>query len=158
MSTQIINETFSLQLPDTFEPIPAEELRRLSEGGGDPVGWGARDRENHVMVLAMWKQYPALLARLADPKALAKKNEQLTRRLYEGHGYRLLGFFSGPAAGGQGEGYRFAYTAENNPHVRGTLLVKHGRTVYSFLIAGREENMNADQETFRRITESLKAV
>ena len=94
MSRQTVNDTFILQIPDHYEPMSAEDLRELSRNGGDPYQWGVRDRENHVMIVASWKEYPALLARLADLKSIARKNEQLTGGVYEGHDYRLLGFCS----------------------------------------------------------------
>ena len=29
---------------------------------GEPFGWGVRDRENHVTMVAFWKKAPALLS------------------------------------------------------------------------------------------------
>ena len=46
------------------------------------------------MILVLWKQYPALLVRIAGLKTIVSRNEQLTRKVYEGHDYRLLGFSS----------------------------------------------------------------
>ena len=158
MSTQTINETFSLQVPDTFERMDVETLRGLSRGSGDPFLWGMRDRENHVMILAMWKRYPALLSLLADPKTLVKKNEQLTRKLYEGHHYRLLGFLSMQAGEEKAEGYRFSYSAEGIDHVRTNFLIRDGKTVYAFICAGREENADMDLAVFSRVMESLEYV
>ena len=60
MNRQTVNDTFSLQIPDSFEPVSAEELHSLSRGS-DPYRWGVRDRENRRMILVLWKQYPALL-------------------------------------------------------------------------------------------------
>ena len=158
MSRQIINETYSLQIPDHFEPVAAEDLLRLTQGRGDPFQWGVKDRENHVMILAMWKQVPALLSWLADPKAMARKNEQLTRKMYEGHDYRFLEFLSIRAGDEKAEGYRFAYTAEGVTHVRTNFLIKDGKTIYALICAGREENAEADQVMFRKVMESLEYV
>ena len=158
MSRQIINETYSLQVPDTFEPMDGEDLRDLSRGSGDPFQWGMKDRENHVMVIAMWKRYPALLSLLADPKSLVKKNEQLTRKLYEGHGYRFLGFLSVRAGEERAEGYRFSYSAEGIAHTRTNFLIRDGKTIYAFIYAGREENADSDLAVFSRMMESLEYV
>ena len=81
MSRQTINDMFSVSLPESFELMSAEDLSELSRNGGDPYRWGARDRENHVMIVALWKQYPAILARMTDLKTIAKRNERLTRRV-----------------------------------------------------------------------------
>ena len=157
MSRQTINETFFLQVPDTFERMDGESLRGLSRGG-DPFQWGMKDRENHVMIIAMWKRYPALISLLADPKTLVKKNEQLTRKLYDGHGYRLLGFLSMQAGEEKAEGYRFSYSAEGIAHVRINFLIRDGKTVYAFFCAGREENADTDLTMFSRVMESLEYV
>ncbi len=156
MSRQNVNNTFSLQIPETFEPMSAEDLRQLSAGGGDPYQWGVRDREHHVMIVALWKQYPALLAWMSDVKAIAKKNEQLTRRVYEGHDYRLLGFKALQAGDRNAEGYCFSYRAEGVSQVVNSFLVKEGKTVYSFLCTGREENTAADQAMFSEMLKSLQ--
>ena len=156
MSRQIMNDTFSLQIPEHFEPMSAEELRQLSRAGGDPYQWGVRDRENHVMLVALWKQYPALLAWASNLKAIVKKNEQLTGGIYKGHDYRLLEFSSLQAGDETAEGYSFSYSVEGITQVANNYLIKDGKTVYSFLCVGREENRTADQATFREIMGSLQ--
>ena len=155
MSKQILNDTYSLQIPDSFEPMSGEALRELSRGGGDPYRWGARDRERHLMIVALWKRYPVLAAWAADLKSVAKKNEQMTSRVYAGHGYRLLERFSAQAGDEKAEGYRFSYRVEDVTQVMSCYLVKDGRTIYAFLCGGREENAEADLPVFRGIMESL---
>ena len=158
MSKQTINNTFSLTVPDSFEPVSSEELQELSSHGGDPYRWGVRDREKHILLIAMWKQYSPILAWLADLKARAKKNEQMTRKAYETHDYKLLGFESMRIGDIKAEGYRFSYSTEGVTQVMNSFLVKDGSTVYSFLCCGREENADADQETFRQILGSLQYI
>ena len=157
MSRQIINDTFSLEIPDRFELLSEEDLRSMYRNAGDPFRWGVRDRENHVIIVALWKQYPALLSWTLDLKAIAKKNEQLTARAHEGNGYRFLEFISMQAGEEKAEGYRFAYSNEEGvTQVSSNLLLKDGRTVYAVICVGREENSDADQAAFREIMESLE--
>ena len=156
MSRQIINETFSLQVPDGFEVLTEEALRGMNRNAGDPFRWGARDAENHVVLLALWKQYPAILARLLDLKAIARKNEQLTRRAHEGFGYRLLESFSMQAGTEQAEGYRFSYEREGIRQTCSNILIRDGKTVYSFMCVGREENTDADRTLINRMMETLE--
>ena len=73
MGRQTINETFTLQIPDGFEVLTEEELGKMYRNVGDPFGWGARDTENHVIITVLWKQYPALLSRMLDLKAIVKR-------------------------------------------------------------------------------------
>ena len=158
MSRQTVNGTFTLQVPDRFEVLTEEDLRGMSRNAGDPFRWGVRDPENHTVILALWKQYPALLSWALDLKAIVKKNEQLTGRAHAEHGYRLLEFFSMQAGEEKAEGYRFAYDREGITQVSSNLLVRDGRTVYAFICVGREENMDADRDTFRGIMETLEYV
>ena len=158
MGRQIIHDTFSLEIPENFESMSEADLRELSRKGGDPYRWGVRDRENHRMIVVLWKQYPALLSWLADLKSIAKKNEQLTGKAYAGSDYRLLEFISMQAGEEKAEGYRFSYTVEGISQVISCLLIKDGKTVYAFVCGGREENAAGDRELFRRILETLEYV
>ena len=156
MSRKTINETYSLQIPDTFESMRSDELQALSQGGGDPYQWGVRDRENHVMILALWKRHSAILAWMSDLKSIAKRNEQLTRKAYEGHGYRLLENNSLQAGNEKAEGYSFSYSVNGIAQVIQSFLIKDGKMVYAITCAGREENFAADQKMFRAVMESLQ--
>lgn len=156
MNRQTINNAFTLEIPDRFEVLTKEELRGMYRNVGDPFMWGVRDAKNHVVIVALWKQYPALLSWALDLKAIVKKNEQMTRKAHAGHGYRLLEFFSVQAGDEKAEGYRFAYDKDGITQVCSNFLIKRGRTIYAFPCVGREENMKEDQATFRQIMETLK--
>ena len=156
MKQQTINETFTLQIPDCFEILTEDDLGKMHRDAGDPFGWGVRDTENHVIITALWKQYPALLSWTLDLKAIVKKNEQLTGKAHAAHGYRFLEFFSMQAGDEKAEGYRFSYDKEGITQACSSCLIKEGRTIYAFICVGREENMDTDRETFRRIMETLE--
>ncbi|MBR3015817.1 MAG: hypothetical protein IKH57_01855 [Clostridia bacterium] len=155
MNKHTINNTFTLEIPDRFQTLTEDDLRGMYRAG-DPFKWGVRDTEKHVLIVALWKQYPVLLAWTLDLKAVVKKNEQLTGKAHAEHGYRLLDFFSVQAGDEKAEGYRFAYDKEGITQVSNSLLIKNGRTIYAFLCVGREENMEADKAAFLKIMETLK--
>lgn len=156
MSKQTINNVISLEIPDSFQLMSSEELRDMSKNGGDPYRWGVRDRENHVLITVMWKEYSVILAWLADLKAIAKKNEQMTGKAYGKHEYRLLGFDSLKAGETKADGYRFSYSVEGIQQIVTNYLIKNGKTVYAFMCVGREENMATDLAMFRSVMESLR--
>ena len=156
MERQTINETFTLQIPDCFEVLTEDDLRKMYRNVGDPFKWGVWDTENHVIITALWKQYPALLSWMLDLKAIVKKNEQLTGKAHAAHGYRFLEFFSMQAGDEKAEGYRFSYDKEGITQVCSNCLIKDGRTIYAFICVGREENADTDRETFRQIMETLE--
>ena len=156
MSKQTINDTFTLEIPDRFEVLSEEDLRGMYRNAGDPFQWGVRDTENHVIIVALWKKYPALLSWTLDLKAIVKKNEQLTGQAHAEHGYRFLEFFSLQAGDEKAEGYRFTYEKEGATQACSNFLIKDGRTIYAFICVGREENMDADRETINRIMATLE--
>ena len=55
MARQTINDTFTLQIPDSFEVLTEDDLRSMYRNVGDPFGWGVRDTENHLIITAIWK-------------------------------------------------------------------------------------------------------
>ncbi len=158
MKKQIINETFSLQIPDSFEILSETTLLEMYRKSPNPFLWGARDRENHVVLLALWKKSPLFLSWVTDLKTVVKKDEQLTRKAYEGYGYRLLEFFSLQAGKEKAEGYRFSYEKEGIPQISNNFLIRKGSTIYAFFGIGREENADADRDLIVRIMNSLESV
>ena len=156
MSKQTINDTFTLEIPDRFEVLSEEDLRGMYRNAGDPFQWGVRDTENHVIIVALWKKYPALLSWTLDLKAIVEKNEQLTGQAHAEHGYRFLEFFSMQAGDEKAEGYRFTYEKEGATQACSNFLIRDGRTIYAFICVGREENMDADRETIDRIMATLE--
>ena len=158
MRNEVIHQKYSLQVPDQYETLSEADLRQMYRSG-DPFRWGVRDRENHVIIIAMWKQYPALLSWALDLKAIAKKNEQLTRNLHGDRGYRLLEFFSMQAGGEPVEGYRFCARNESDvSQVSSCFLLKDGKTVYSFICTCREEQMDEALPVINQMMASLRKV
>ena len=156
MGRQRINDTFTLEIPDWFEVMSGEDLRGMYRNAGDPFKWGVRDTENHVIIVALWKKYPALLSWTLDLKAIVKKNEQLTGQAHAEHGYRFLEFFSMQAGDEKAEGYRFTYEKEGITQACSNFLIKDGRTIYAFICVGREENMETDREMINRVMSTLE--
>lgn len=156
MNRQTINGIFTLEIPDRFEVLMKEDLRGMYRNVGDPFKWGVRDAKNHVIILVLWKQYPALLSWALDLKAIVKKNERLTGKAHAEHGYRFLEFLSIQAGDEKAEGYRFAYDKDGITQICNNFLIRDGRTIYAFICVGREENMDADRSAFRQIMETLK--
>ena len=156
MSRQTINDTFFLQIPDHFEVLTEEDLRGMYMSVGDPFMWGVRDRENHKIIVAIWKQYPVFLSWMLDLKSIVKRNEQMTGKAHAGHGYRFLEFFSVQAGEEKAEGYRFSYDRDGITNVCSNFLIKDKRTIYAFMCVGREENMDADRDSFLQIMETLE--
>ena len=108
------------------------------------------------MITVSWERYPALLSALADLKAVARRNQQLTEKGYAGHGYRFRGFFSLKPEDVQLEGYRFSYRVDSVSQYAETVLLKHRKTVFSITCVGREENADMDSQMFRQVLGTLR--
>ena len=156
MGRETIDGIVEVEVPDGFNVMNAEELRQVYQSE-DPNRWGMRDKERHIIMTVMWKAYHGLAGLLLpDLKTVCKKNEQLSSKGYAGHGYRCDGFSSQSVDGQPAEGYRFSYQVGNAEHSAKTILVRHGKTIYSITFAGRAENQSADKELFAGITAGIR--
>ena len=123
-----INGELMLPCPDDFTSMTKEDLDRAYTSDG-PGRAGIRDAERHVMITVLWQRYNPILARLADMKTMARRNEQLTSKGYAGHDYRLDSFFSREVCGKTAEGYRFTYRVGDTAQEVETVLIKKGSVV-----------------------------
>ena len=85
MSKATVNGLMSIEIPEGFHTMSAEELRQAYRDD-NPDRWGMWDQERHVMVTVMWKEYSRLLMMLADLKAICRKNEQSAAKGYGNNG------------------------------------------------------------------------
>ena len=150
MSKATVNDVFSIEVPEGFHTMSAEELRQAYRDD-NPNRWGMWDQERHVMVTVMWKEYSRLLMMLADLKAICRKNEQMAGKGYADHGYECGGFFSVNVDGEKAEGYRFSYRVGDVEQCAETILFKLERTIYSITLGCRRENRETDRELFDSI-------
>ena len=56
MSKATVNDLMSIEVPEGFHTMSAEELRQAYRDD-NPDLWGMWDQERHVMVSVMWKEY-----------------------------------------------------------------------------------------------------
>ena len=150
MSKATVNGLMSIEIPEGFHTMSAEELRQAYRDD-NPDRWGMWDQERHVMVTVMWKEYSRLMMMLADVKGICRKNEQIAAKGYGNNGYECGGFFSVNVDGEKAEGYRFSYSVGDVEQSAETILFKLGKTIFSITCGGRKENREADREMFDRI-------
>ncbi len=150
MSKATVNDLMSIEVPEGFHTMSAEELRQAYQDDKQNR-WGMWDQDRHVMVTVMWKEYPRLLMMLSDVKGISRKNEQMAGRGYAASGYECGGFFSVDVDGEKAEGYRFSYRIGDVEQAAETILFKLEKTVFSITCGGRKENRDADRELFDRI-------
>ena len=151
MSKAVVNELISVEIPDGFYTMTPEELRQAYQNEKQNR-WGMWNKERHVMVTVMWKEYPWLMRLLlSDVKAICRKNEEMAGKGYAGHGYECGGFFSVNVDGKKAEGYRFSYLVGDVEQSAETILFWYEKNIFSVTIGGRKENREADRELFDRI-------
>ena len=59
MNRETVNEAMEVEVPNGFYVLSAEELR-LAYQSEDPNRWGMRDKERHIILTVMWKEYRGL--------------------------------------------------------------------------------------------------
>ena len=155
MKREIIHEALALDIPDEFQRMTAEETLAIYRDE-NPNRWGTWNRRDHVMLIAAWSEYSALTVWLSDLRTMAKRNQSLVRKGYEGHDYQLLEYFSARAGKVPMEGYRFTYSVQSVRQYVSTVLLKKGRTVYSLSCIGWDENRQENKALFRDILDSLQ--
>ena len=116
MITKGSHQTVSIEYPDSFHPMTDEELRQVYRCVS-PKPWGVWDKENHVMLLVLWKDYPLLLAKLTDLNTACKASARQNRKGYAGLDFLFEDFFSSTAAGKPAEGYTFTYSVSGVPSI-----------------------------------------
>ena len=154
MNSEKINGMLTLDIPEGFRRMSGDDLKQLFRSE-EADRWGIQNKECHTVLTVMWKQYPALLSWLADLKTMARKNERMAQKGYAGNEYSPGGFISLSAGGKEMEGYRFSYRVQGIAQSAETVLLKHKGYVYNITFIGRKEDQSANQETFRKILNSL---
>ena len=150
MSKYTVNEEISLEAADGFKVMTDEEISAVSSGDASKR-WGLWDKERHVMILADWKKYNGLLLGLTNISKIAARNEELNRKLYGNYGYKPEGTIKRAIDGQEAEGYRFSYTVEGTEQSASCLLVRYKKTVYRFIVNGRTENRERDEEILKHV-------
>lgn len=156
MTSEKINGAFTLEIPEGFEVMSSEDLRKLYQNE-NADRWGMWDRERHILITVAWQRVNALLSFLADIKSVAKRNEQLIAKGYANNDYKMEGFFSSSAGNIHMEGYRFSYTLQGIPQKSETLLMKLEKNIYSITCVRRAENAEECADVFPAVIASLKA-
>ena len=155
MITEGIHQALSIEYPDTFHPMTDEELRQVYRCGIQK-SWGVWDKENHVMLLVLWKDYPLLLAKMADLKAAAKASARQNRKSYASLDFLFEDFFSSTVADRPAEGYTFTYSFSGVRQRVETVQFKAGKSMYGICTIGRAENREQDHELFTKVLNSIR--
>ncbi|MBQ1533121.1 MAG: hypothetical protein IIZ57_13310, partial [Solobacterium sp.] len=113
------------------------------------------DHDRHVIISILWQDLNAFTAMLADIDAAAVKNEQLTKKGYEGHDYVMEGFHDADISGTHARGYSFTYRIQDIIQHVDTLLFKVSKRIYSINFIGRSENREQNQELFEGVLKTV---
>ena len=157
VATEIINKVLSMDIPDDFQQMSPEELKKVYLKGR-PNCWGTWDKEQHVMMAVSWERYPGILSALADIKELVQWNRMQTEKAYMQYDYKKEGYFSMRAGDVPLEGHSFSFRKDGTVLSGETVLLKYQKTVYAITCTGREENKDTNRAMFRKIIENLRMI
>lgn len=150
---ETINSTFTLTLPESFQRLSEEEvLKAYTNIQGEVVAY--RDEANHRFLSFLWKKSGRLLSRFTNLKSIAKRNEQLTAKLYSSYGYGFEDNEEKTIGGRQWIGYRYHYFLSGKEQKVLCLLYKEKSIVYSMNLYQSGENA-ADFAYFDELFSSL---
>ena len=155
MATEIINKVLSMDIPEGFQQMSPEELKKVYLKDR-PNCRGTWDKERHVMIAVSWERYPGVLSALADIKELVQWNRMQTEKTYMQYDYKKEGYFSMRAGDVPLEGHSFSFRKSGTALSGETVLLKYQKTVYTITCTGREENEDANRAMFRKIIENLR--
>ena len=157
MSLRKIHEELTLEVPESFRELPAQELDQLY-GGSNPNRWGAWDEEQHIILAVFWHENSGLLGLLtnvADAKAVAESNEIKMKKAMGGSGYRREGFFPAQVAGKPAYGFRYSYRAGDVPQVGEAISFFRDKTCYTLYYYARlDQDEPRCREVFRAVLQS----
>ena len=149
MKKQTIHETLTLNIPDGFTVQDEKNMTRLfGSAGGER--WCAANADESILLTVVWQKANLILAMLADMKAMARRNAQLTEKAYQGHGYGFGKFFSLQSKEGLLEGYSYAFSGKDGQRSAETVLIKQMRMIYNVSCVCRAEKAAEGEAALRQ--------
>lgn len=151
---ETINGELAITLPDGFEPMSPNELKRLYTTDTEAI-YGFRDEDRHIVIVVTWNVSNRLFTKIASVKDIAKRVEKAQARAMKGSGYRPDGFFDTTIAGQIARGVRFGYTTQGVDHDARAIVFLHGPCCYTLYCYSRSENTQSDATLLDAIFDSL---
>lgn len=131
MEQLTIGKGFTLTCPEGFRPVTREEKDRFHmPEGGDSLGliW----EEGRTVVSVAWKQVNALAGLLLHLLSPVTSMEASIAQGMAGYGFQKETGLSRQIGGQKAEGFRYTYTAGDNPMVGESYVVRQGRSLTFF--------------------------
>ena len=131
------NGELTAACPEGFHVMTKEEkaaTRVLAEGPWE----GLSDPERHILVTIGWRQLGLFGSFIFSARTLSRVMEDQISNAMKSYGYRFDGSEERSIAGSAAFGFRYGYTAKENPMYAESYVLKRGRTVYYLHVYARE--------------------
>ena len=154
METANINNKLGITYPQSFEPVPIDELKQRFGMGYDHM-WGISDPEHHMFIAVIWKESNELLGKLVGTAPLAKRAEKAMSKAYRNNDYHCDGFFQRELGGHEAVGFAYGNAFDGVEQSCQTIVVKDGTCCYTLYYYTRTSVAEANAPTFEDILASV---
>ena len=155
MSEVLIGEKLHLELPEGFVVMDKAEVEKAIGLSYDNL-WGARDEGNHMMLVCIWKDAPALLGKLVSTDALVDRAEEAVRKAYAKSAYRLDDHFTLQIAGEQAKGFAYGFNVGDVAQVGEVIVLRHDKRTYTLYYYTRPECAADNRAAHDALLESIQ--
>ena len=138
MEQLTINKRFALTCPEGFRPVTSGEKDRFHMPEDDD-SLGLIWEEGRTMASVGWKEVNALAGLLLHIISPVASMEASVAQGMTGYGFRKETRLSREIGGQKAEGFRYTYTAGDNPMVGESYVIRSGRTLTFFHVYLPEE-------------------
>ena len=154
MAQTYLYEKISMDLPESFRVMSAEELDALYRDS-QKNRCGAWDEEQHIRLTLIW-QKAGLLGKIADLRAMVRRNEMLTEKGLKDHGYQCEDFFELKVDAKTYYGYRYHYQIQGIDQIMETVLLRRNGLLFNLSCACRTGGEAVSRQTLVRSLETLQ--
>ena len=152
MTVMTINNELTMQYPDGFREMGAEETERFFTSARNRQS--IYDEERHILISVAWTK-PGFLNRLTNVKTILYQAEGGMKNGLQD--YRRVDFYQSRIDGRKTRGICFEFTAHGSEIAQcGELaVIDAGDKFYALTFVAREEGIKESRAVFREIAQSL---
>lgn len=155
MQTITLNNTLTLEYPDSFETMTTQELEEaFLDKYADRIGvW---DRENHTMFVFVWKKVNPVLCMVVEPDIV--RNNSMKAMGRRAAAFESIARFRRKVCGKDSYGFLYKFESKDVKHFGEALYLKYKNCIYSFYSYNRDNGEIKPDPVFEAVLDSVKPI